>query len=500
MTEPTDERIPVRYFCTAGNGMEYFVVDEVYRKLAAENVSRLQGKVIFNSSANINTIIDLKAAERLFLLLKHDTPLKLPTHINQAKAASLLQSKLKVDTDEWTNAAMLWGRLQRELKDRKTSDSIPSALVGVKRKREEPSKIEELGEPVCDGETKIVTVQEGGESMDSRINHEQDGLLESKRQRSESKGENTNNVSFRISCKCNGTLTQYFSTQDVSKVLGSGLTRLLGWRVDLRNPQLEVNVNLTDDHCLLGIPLTKLPLANRTYIKTTGLRSTVAWAMASLAQIQPGSCVLDPMCGVGTILIEAAQEHQDAYFLGKDIDDGQLLKAKGNIAYADLEDRIQLLKASSMELPLKSASVDAVVCDLPFGRKFGTKMDIAVNLPLILTEMERVLSVGGTLVLLLSPQLSCLMKKLHTQEGIKSNSVQEKKPQTEMQDCPSVAASFTNQLFGHSHINGSGTTQEPERLCVHNWTSPLSSLRHETTLRVSLGAIDGLIHKYVKTT
>lgn len=46
-------------------------------------VSRLQGKVIFNSSANINTIIDLKAAERLFLLLKHDTPLKLPTHINQ---------------------------------------------------------------------------------------------------------------------------------------------------------------------------------------------------------------------------------------------------------------------------------------------------------------------------------------------------------------------------------------------------------------------------------
>lgn len=30
----------------------------------------------------------------------------------------------------------------------------------------------------------------------------------------------------------------------------------------------------------------RLPLANRCYIKTTGLRSTVAWAMASLAQIQ----------------------------------------------------------------------------------------------------------------------------------------------------------------------------------------------------------------------
>ncbi len=41
------------------------------------------------------------------------------------------------------------------------------------------------------------------------------------------------------------------------------------------------------------------------------------------------------------------------------------------------------------ELPLPSASVDAVVCDLPFGRKFGTKTNMAANLPLILTEMER---------------------------------------------------------------------------------------------------------------
>lgn len=43
-------------------------------------------------------------------------------------------------------------------------------------------------------------------------------------------------------------------------------------------------------------------------------------------------------------------------------------------------------------LPLPSASVDAVVCDLPFGRKFGTKTNMAANLPLILTEMERFVS------------------------------------------------------------------------------------------------------------
>ena len=42
------------------------------------------------------------------------------------------------------------------------------------------------------------------------------------------------------------------------------------------------------NECLIGLLFLsfRLPLANRSYIKTTGLRSTVAWAMASLAQIQ----------------------------------------------------------------------------------------------------------------------------------------------------------------------------------------------------------------------
>lgn len=40
-------------------------------------------------------------------------------------------------------------------------------------------------------------------------------------------------------------------------------------------------------------------------------------------------------------------------------------------------------------LPLPSASVDAVVCDLPFGRKFSTRTNMAENLPVILSEMER---------------------------------------------------------------------------------------------------------------
>ena len=43
-------------------------------------------------------------------------------------------------------------------------------------------------------------------------------------------------------------------------------------------------------------------------------------------------------------------------------------------------------------IPLPDARVDVVVCDLPFGRKFGTRTEMAAKLPLIFTEMERCVS------------------------------------------------------------------------------------------------------------
>ncbi|XP_071336139.1 THUMP domain-containing protein 2 [Trachinotus anak] len=635
MAEPRSDGGLLRFYCTAGNGMEPFLSDEVKRKLAAEDVRQMTGKVLFSSSARINRVSELKAAERLFLLLKHDSPVQLSAHTSPAKAASVLQSRLLGDRNGWTNAVVTWSRLQGELACRRTTVKTSSAVQGVKRKKEEgrgseeqreeeakcnveigkstaEQREEESGtgglrsgkengdqtlekkrkrEPVQRGEkisTEICVVE--AQTLEKKIKSDNDKesgsdkdvgkqrTSESERQREDEDGdgeerrmvmdsnvkkgiisetvlhgrgsagidhdvesssrkmddmsencavENVKHVettggedetplqtsritpeiapsvpvSFRISCKCTGSLSRYFSAQEVSKVIGVGLGRLLGWKADLKNPQLEVNVYLSDDHCLLGIPLTRLPLANRSYIKTTGLRSTIAWAMASLAQIQPGFCVVDPMCGVGTILIEAAQEHKAACFLGMDIDDRQLQRANENIEFAEVGNRIHLLKASSMVLPLASDSVDAVVCDLPFGRKFGTKTNMAANLPVIVTEMERVLRVGGTLVLLLSPQLSVLLKKLLAQKDTEPPSEQETKSQTGEQGCQSPSrSSRTQQTFQiHQGMKSLPTEETDTHAGVqHSLPPPLSSLKHQATLRVSLGAIDGLIHKYVK--
>lgn len=43
----------------------------------------------------------------------------------------------------------------------------------------------------------------------------------------------------------------------------------------------------------------------------------------------------------------------------------------------------------SSEIPLADGAVNAVLCDVPFGRKFSCSSDMTSALPLLLREMER---------------------------------------------------------------------------------------------------------------
>lgn len=475
--------------------MESFLVEEVKTKLAAENVEQIPGKVFFSCSGGVNLVGDLKSAERLFLLLKQEMPL--PPFPNTAKTASQIQKRLVGDGKDWSSAVETWRHLQREL----TSNNGVARTVepGRKRKREKDEEAEGKEENqkraqnlLPDGESRrmglcenhtVSSVEHGDRSTRSGSDSvegetcggDPDGTSESSCPLTPD-SVTFDPVTFRVSCRCSGSLSRHFSSQDLSRIVGTSVGKRLGWRADLKNPEVEVNVHLSDDHCVIGIPLLRLPLASRSYIRTPGLRSTIAWAMGSLANIQPGSRVVDPMCGVGTILVEAAQEYLDACFLGVDIDEKQLVKARENVEYGGFTHRIDLLQASSMELPLVGSSVDAVLCDMPFGKKFGTKADTAASLPGILTEMERVLRVGGTMVLLLSPQLSVILRRILTL------------PDPGLDPGPGAPPTQDEgPLAGH----GAGSASSlPSR--------PLSSLKHQASHRVSLGAIDGLIHKYVK--
>lgn len=109
----------------------------------------------------------------------------------------------------------------------------------------------------------------------------------------------------------------------------------------------------------------------------------------------------------------------------------------------------------------------------------------------------RVICVGGTLVLLLSPQLSCLLKKLLEHSHTETSSSHESKPQAGPQSCPPIPLLSTGRDTLQIHQeNLSSPTQE--RGIKSGLCTVQSCLKHQESFRVSLGLIDGIMHKYVK--
>ncbi|KAM4679595.1 U6 snRNA (guanine-N(2))-methyltransferase THUMPD2 isoform 5-T5 [Amazona ochrocephala] len=395
-----------RYFCTAGRGLEPFLEREVRAKLGATEVECISGKVFFSTEAAPGELRKLKCGERLFLLLKKHAALAVCR--NKGKMLHDIKSLFIEEAKYWWDVLSIWRSLHGcEGKKDDVSQENPSPL---KRKSEEETdtaakrqKTEQVGETVSEEHE---TEAGGRRVVPEDCQCESETSLEGS---SKSSGEKAIaneqlNFSFRVSCRCSGAIAKVVTSQEIGRAIGVALMKQCGWRADLRDPDLEIFVHLNDVQSVVGLPLFRLPLANREYIKTAGLRSTVAWAMASLAAISAGAFVLDPMCGLGTILLEAAKEWPEACYWGADISDSQLEGADVNIRTAGLMDKIELLKASVKALPLPSESFDAVISDIPFGKKFKITKDIQV-LPDILQEMERLLRVGGAIVLLLSHDL-----------------------------------------------------------------------------------------------
>ncbi|KAF1741436.1 hypothetical protein MXB_1430, partial [Myxobolus squamalis] len=79
----------------------------------------------------------------------------------------------------------------------------------------------------------------------------------------------------------------------------------VSWKVELRNPKVEVCIHVTSEGLFIGIPISIKPLSDR--IHYSGMRTTVAYSMYFLLQkyCNNMSLVIDPFCGKGTILCEA---------------------------------------------------------------------------------------------------------------------------------------------------------------------------------------------------
>ncbi|NXS21199.1 THUM2 protein, partial [Mystacornis crossleyi] len=460
-------------------------------RVFSSEVDWVSGKVFFRAAAGPGELRRLRSGERLFLLLKKHRPL--PVSGNKGKMLHEIKSLVIEEPKHWLDIISVWRKLCGHKE--KTDDVSQENTLTLKRKSEEETntaskrqkteQVRALVSEECQVEAgERCVAPERMSSQECWIENKNSSEFPSKGGGEDPTANEKLSFSFRVSCRCSGAIAKILNPQEIGRAIGIALVKQCGWRADLRDPDLEIFVHLNDIHSVVGIPLFRLPLANREYIKTAGLRSTVAWAMASLAEISAGALVLDPMCGLGTILLEAAKEWPEACYWGADISDSQLEGADGNIRTAGLMDKIELLKASVKALPLPSESFDSVISDIPFGKKFKITND-AQLLPAILQEMERVLRVGGTIVLLLSQDLRKRVDGLAECAG---------------SDSPEAAA------------DGDSGAAAAEALSVDGNSSPVAQGVGESFLRrrrfrslvpagvhaVSLGKTDAFIYKYRK--
>ncbi|SRR5579884_1026315 len=194
-----------------------------------------------------------------------------------------------------------------------------------------------------------------------------------------------------------------YSSEEMKTVLADEITKQHGWiyRQDDRSADLNVRLFIEHEVATVGVRLGKTALHDRWYQQAHlpgGLKPSVAAALVTLARIVPGTTVLDPCCGSGTILVEASLQGATVY--GGDRDFRALVAAQTNLAAAGVETCLHNWDAQA--IPLADGSMERIICNLPWGRQVHVEETLTTLYQRIIAEMRRVLTPTGRIVLLTS--------------------------------------------------------------------------------------------------
>ena len=197
--------------------------------------------------------------------------------------------------------------------------------------------------------------------------------------------------------------------------------------VNTKNPEVRIHLFLTDRTATLYLDTSGEPLYLRGHkLAKVGapLKENLAAGILRLAGWQPGMPLLDPMCGGGTFLLEAAQmalddapglsrepggfgfEHHKNFdaglwyrlqrevaerrrmvdaslmIFGSDEDGDAVNRTRQNLAHAGL-DGLVVLEKSDLLHRLAPAASGMLVANPPYGERLGNAADLAAFYPLL---------------------------------------------------------------------------------------------------------------------
>ncbi len=211
-------------------------------------------------------------------------------------------------------------------------------------------------------------------------------------------------ASFRVSSVRSGI--HAFAGPDVERAAGAQLQRDYRLAVDLEDFDHNVRLDIVDQRVLVGLQLNQSRLDRRylrSYRPRVSLRPAIAYAMLKLANpADDAVTIVDPFCGSGTILLEAASIFPRARVLGFDHDREAVDGARHNSAQNALQNRIAVQHADARAIHqlIEPRSVDAIVTNPPFGIRLARRTDFRSLYGRFLESAWQVLKPGGKLVIL----------------------------------------------------------------------------------------------------
>ena len=199
------------------------------------------------------------------------------------------------------------------------------------------------------------------------------------------------------------------------KLMGEEISNIgKTWKPDLTNYDLDIFQILYNDTLFLSFTLCEETIClqtfskqfkNELFLNSTSLRPNIAFGLINLANIKKGDVFCDICSGTGIISLMALHLFKNniqiiSGELSEEILQNHLINNIDNYRYSN--NTIQPLKWDFTRLPLKTATVDVICSNLPFGKQIGSHSLNKEIYPPMFSELCRVLRPEGRIVILTS--------------------------------------------------------------------------------------------------
>jgi tRNA (guanine10-N2)-dimethyltransferase len=178
-------------------------------------------------------------------------------------------------------------------------------------------------------------------------------------------------------------------------------------KVNLKKPDKTFFGVLTSNKLLFGIKLAEITPKTfserrprkKPFFHPSAMPSKLARCMVNLARAKAGELVLDPFCGTGSVMVEAA--FVGCRVLGFDVQRRMTEGTRRNLKHFGVEPD-GLVIADSRKLPL--IQIDRVVTDPPYGKSATTMKSTTKKIVEGILSSAHVLLCEGQLICIASPK------------------------------------------------------------------------------------------------